>query len=561
MRVSSSFFRQPLARLSRAAVTAVVLGTLVGASPATAQRATRAASTAPPGVEALTEAQMRAYLTFIASDDLQGRATPSAGLDIAAQFLAALLARWGYEPAGDAGTYFQSIALTRRVLDPASTSLVIGTQTLSLGDHYLPGTGAAGAVSGPLAYIGHGYTVASKGIDPFGDLDVRGRIVVLHPGLPEGLHRSDLKGPQGKDWNDGPGAAAARGAVGILYLADFSAQNTWERSRARLTSGGTLSVDAFEGAATSSRLPTATIAPAAFTAIFQGEPLSPADVHTRIATRTPAPAFLLSPSKRVQLTIATTETAAVTRNVVAVLRGSHPTLRDEYVALGAHYDHVGVRPAAQGGDTIYNGADDDGSGTVALLGMAEAFATAPVKPKRSVLFVWHAGEEVGLWGSRYFTAHPTVPLDRIVAQLNVDMIGRSRAADDTNPANAKLTGPDAVYVIGSRLMSTQLGELVDRVNGAYLGLTYDYGYADPNDPERFFYRSDHYHYAKHGIPVAFFFTGVHEDYHGVGDEVEKIDFRKMTRIAQTIYATAWAVAERPSRPVVDKPIAQELLTR
>jgi Zn-dependent M28 family amino/carboxypeptidase len=295
--------------------------------------------------------------------------------------------------------------------------------------------------------------------------------------------------------------------------------------------------------------------------LFRGEPVSARDIHTRVATQSPVDPFTLSPDKRVSLTVATTDTPATTRNVVAVLRGSHPTLRDEYVALGAHYDHLGLATGVTEGDAIYNGADDDGSGTVGLLGMAEAFATTRVRPKRSLLFVWHAGEEIGLWGARYFSERPTVPLDRIVTQINVDMIGRSRAPGDASPANAALTGPDAVYVIGSRLMSTELGTLVDQVNARYLKLTYDFGYADPNHPDRFFYRSDHYHYARQGIPVVFFFTGVHEDYHGVGDHVDKIDFRKMTRIARTIYATAWAVAELPKRPLVDTPLGRELLTR
>ncbi len=530
------------------------------ASPAQTPGGPRSAAP-PPGVDTLTEAQLRDYLTFVAHDDLEGRDTPSRGLDITARFMATLLSRWGYEPAGDSGTYFQTIVLTRRTLDAQGTSLTIGRQTLTLGDQYLPSTAVSGSVSGSLVYVGHGYVVKSKGIDPFAGVDVRGKIVIMQPGLPNGLTSAELKGPQGDDWQDGATAAAARGAVGILYLADFQRLAEWPQTTATVTQRGVTSVDAFAAEAASSALPSATLSPASYRTVFAGEPVSAPEVHAHVAARTSAAAFDLAASKRVTLTITSTEARETTQNVVAVFRGSDPRLRDEYVALGAHYDHVGVRTNAAAGDRIYNGADDDGSGTVGLLGIAEALAKAPRKPKRSVLFVWHAGEEKGLWGARYFAQTPTVALDRIVAQLNVDMIGRSRAEGDTNPANAKLTGPDAVYVIGSRLMSTQLGELVDEVNDRYLKLTYDYYYAAPDHPERFFYRSDHYHYAKHGIPVAFFFTGVHEDYHGLGDHVEKIDFRKMTRIARTIYATMWAVAELPTRPVVDKPIAPELLTR
>jgi Zn-dependent M28 family amino/carboxypeptidase len=213
------------------------------------------------------------------------------------------------------------------------------------------------------------------------------------------------------------------------------------------------------------------------------------------------------------------------------------------------------------GDAIYNGADDDGSGTTALLAMAEALAKARVRPKRSVLFVWHAGEEKGLWGSRYFTNYPTVPLGKIVTQLNIDMIGRSKKEGDTNPRNSGLSGPNEIYVIGSKMMSTELGELTVMVNQQYLNLTYDYRYDDPGDPNRFFTRSDHYNYARKGIPIVFFFDGEHDDYHRPGDSVDKIDFAKMEKVARTIYLTLWEVANRPTRPTVDKQLPVQIQQR
>ncbi len=509
-----------------------------------------------PGLSTLSETQLRAYLTFVADDLLEGRNTPSRGLDITARYLASLLTRWGLEPAGDDGSFFQTIALTRHRLEGSDTRLEVGERQLRLGEHFLPLPTTAGTAEGPLVYVGYGYVVPGRQIDPYAGIDVAGKIVVMHQGLPPGLSRSQLEGEQGRDWDDGPGAAAARGAVGILYLPTLSTLEAWGERLHRAEHTGALTVDAFQPA--TPRLPAAYLAPSAFEAVFAGERFSPEDMHRRVAAGDAAPPFALSPSKHATLTVALSAEPVTTQNVVAVWRGSDTVLRNEYVALGAHYDHVGMRPGpdADGSDRIYNGADDDGSGTVALLGMAEALAHAPSRPKRSVLFVWHAGEEHGLWGSRYFTDHPTVPLDSIVAQLNVDMIGRSRAPGDTVRANARLTGPDSVYVIGSRLMSTEMGRLVDEVNDGLLGLTYDYSYADPNDPSRFFYRSDHYHYAKRGIPVAFFFSGVHEDYHGVGDEVDGIDFRKLHRVTQTIYATAWALATRATRPVVDTPFQE-----
>ena len=246
------------------------------------------------------------------------------------------------------------------------------------------------------------------------------------------------------------------------------------------------------------------------------------------------------------------EGVAWTQNVVAIVPGSDAKLKSEFVAFGAHSDHVGQR-ATGTGDRIYNGADDDGSGTVSILEIAHAFLTGK-RPKRSLLFVWHCGEEKGLWGSDFFVENPTVDLKNIVAQLNIDMIGRSKKEGDTNPANKVLTGPHEIYVVGSTKMSTDLQKTSENVNKAYLKLNFNYKYDDPKDREQIFYRSDHYNYARKGIPIIFYFDGVHEDYHQVGDEVDKIDFDKMTKVAQTVYATGWTLANNAKRPVVDKPL-------
>jgi len=239
-----------------------------------------------------------------------------------------------------------------------------------------------------------------------------------------------------------------------------------------------------------------------------------------------------------------------------VLEGSDPVLKNEYVAIGAHYDHVGTGTPVNG-DAIYNGADDDGSGTVSVLAMANAFANG-LRPKRSILFVWHCGEEKGLWGSRYFTENPTVPLDHVIAQFNIDMIGRIKKEGDANPANKQLSGPDEIYVIGSKMMSTELGELSDKINNSYLNLSFNFRYDDPNDPNRFFFRSDHFHYAQKGIPIIFYFNGVHEDYHRPGDEPNKIDYQKMEKVARTIFVTAWETANLAVRPRADKQLPAEL---
>ncbi len=282
------------------------------------------------------------------------------------------------------------------------------------------------------------------------------------------------------------------------------------------------------------------------------------------------------------------------RNVIAVIEGSDPVLKAEYVALGAHSDHVGfarraldhdsvrafnraaweatgrdanvrgpspeqraairvnvdslraIRPARL--DSINNGADDDGSGSMAMLEIAEAFATARVKPKRSILLVWHTAEERGLVGARWFNDHPTVDRDRIVAQINLDMIGRGSAKDVAGG------GEDYLTVLGPKRLSSQYDQWVRDVNAKQARpFQLDYQFDADGHPQQFYCRSDHYHYARYGIPIAFFFTNIHEDYHQITDEPQYIEYPKYTRITQYLHDLALFTADQPQRPVVDKP--------
>jgi Zn-dependent M28 family amino/carboxypeptidase len=301
------------------------------------------------------------------------------------------------------------------------------------------------------------------------------------------------------------------------------------------------------------------VAPKLANALFQGERQNATSIFEAAfgGGEMPEP-FALSPEKQMTITVVNKTDPVSTQNVVAIFEGSDPVLKNEYVALGAHYDHIGIGIPVNG-DAIYNGADDDGSGTTALLSIAEALSKAPIRPKRSVLFVWHAGEEKGLWGSRYFTDNPTIPLDHIVTQINIDMIGRSKKEGDTNSRNRELSGPNEIYVIGSKMMSTELGDLSEAVNKGYLNLSFNYRYDDPNDPNRFFFRSDHFNYARKGIPIIFFFDGEHEDYHRPGDSPDKIDYQKMEKVVRTVYMTLWEIANRPTRPTVDKQLPPQLV--
>jgi Peptidase family M28 len=547
-------------------LTAFVLASLlVTTVPATyAQRAAEkskkaaASATAQRGVETVAANQLRDYLTFIASDEMEGRDTPSRGLDITAKFLAMNLTRWGFKPAGDAGSFFQRIDLQRNRADTAQTKVDLNGRTLTGGTDYLP-VGGSGNASGQLVFAGTGWFLKSKQIDAYKGIDPAGRVAVIFgtPNAPpRGVARADF-GKQGEDFMNPNDYARSKGVVGLIYVPDFQYLANWQRNRQRLMERGLTSVAKFQ-TPTTAPLPSIVISPEMANAIFGGERQSASVLfNASNASELPAP-FLMSEQKKISMNVENNNEIIPTQNVVAVWEGSDPIAKAEYVALGAHYDHVGSGCPPVGNDTICNGADDDGSGTTALLGMAEALAKAPVRPKRSILFVWHCGEEKGLWGSRYFTEYPTVPLNQIVAQINIDMIGRSKKEGDTNTRNAELTGPDSIYLIGSTMMSTELGELVNSVNKSYLNIAFDTRYDNPNDPNRFFFRSDHYNYARKGIPIIFFFDGVHEDYHRPGDTADKIDYQKMEKITRTIYMTLWEIANRPARLKVDKPLPTQI---
>jgi hypothetical protein len=509
----------------------------------------------------ITAARLKEHLSVVASDAMEGRDTPSKGLDATAQYIADDLKKLGLKPAGDDGTYFQRIALKRDKVDAARTTFTLDGQAYKFGDDFLV-SGAPGAAEGELVFVGHGWLVKSKNIDAYKGIDVKDKImVVAGTGLLPGMTRADVGGRAGVDYDDAESYALRNGARGLIVVPRTrNMERFWSFRRGALERG-IFQVERFNAQnASSARLPTVYASQKLLDALFAGEAVAGADVMKQAQSGETAAAFALSPKKRVKFAVASVSEAATTQNVVAVLEGRDAALKGEYVALGAHYDHIGVGSPDASGDRINNGADDDGSGTVSILTIAEAFAKG-ARPKRSLLFVWHCGEEKGLWGSQYFTSFPTVPLDRVVAQLNIDMIGRSKKEGDTSQSNANLSGPNEVYVIGSKMMSTELGALSERVNSSFLNLAFNYKYDDPRDTERLFFRSDHFNYARKGVPIIFYFDGVHEDYHRPSDSVEKIDFQKMEKVARTVFATAAELANAPVRPRVDKQLPQELTTR
>lgn len=514
--------------------------------------------------EAITASQLSNYLYFVASDAMGGRDTPSAGLDVTAEFLKMNLQRWGFKPAGDNGTFFQKIALTRESIDPAKTTLEVGGQNFVFGEDFYRVRGN-GTVSGTVVFAKDGWMVKSKGIDAYAGVDVAGKVVVLSSAgfspqtmipRPAGVTQDDLKGDAGVDWANPIEYAKRKGAVAVIVIAPPQLQSNWAQLR-NFLGRGSLGVDKLRQSpvGVANDLPAFLVSEKVGNAIFAGE----------AGDKTSAAAF--ETKKTAKLSSVARSESLSTQNVVALWEGSDPILKNEMVAIGAHYDHVGTNPNAPGDDKIWNGADDDGSGTVAVLSIAEALGKAKTRPKRSVLFVWHAGEEKGLWGAEYFNKFPTVDAKKVIAQLNIDMIGRS-----LDPAkvikcgpgircNEELSKANEIYVIGSEMMSSTLGAITKSTNAAYLKLDYNYRYDDPKDPNRFFFRSDHFHYAQNGIPIAFWFDGVHEDYHQASDSPDKIDYQKMEKVTRTIFLTMWELTDLKERPKIDKQLPPELTQR
>ena len=499
--------------------------------------------------EQITGNQLRDYLYFITSEE-RGRDTPSPGQNAIAKFIALNLSRLGVKPAGDNGNYFQRFSIRRDKIDTDKSYAESKYRKYVVGDDYILSLGSTiGTVSGQLVYVGHGFVHKAKNIDAYKGVDVKDKIVIFSHstgnGLPKGLQLSDLTGKRGEDWERPIEAAKKRGAKAVIRMPNVSSLSVWRSQRESLKNGR-LSPEKPENQPTFI-LPDFTLSVHMMDDIFTGEKISFEEIFRRGIENNQAESFELGPDKRLSFTTTTVSEQFSSQNVLGVIEGSDPILKNEYVTFMAHYD------------AIETGADDNGSGTVALLEIAEAFMSGP-RPKRSILFLWDAGEEKGLLGTRYFVQNPPVAMDKIATHFNIDMIGRSKKEGDTEPENKDLSGANEVYLVGPKTLSTELYNLLHSVNSSYLNLNYNHRF-DLVDHQFFFPRGDHAPLLQKGVLVADYSTGLHVDYHEVSDVPEKIDYTKMEKIARTIFVSAWTIANAPKRPVIDKPLPEELKNR
>ena len=515
---------------------------------------------------AITPADLRSRLYAFSDDSMLGRRSGESGGVQAAEYLAAEARRLGLEPAGEDGGWFQTVPLLRRTL-VAGAGLTVEGVRLSAWDDLIPRDQGKRTrrIDGAQAVYGGVWGDETRPM--ISREQAAGKLVVITmaPGA---------DGTPATVANRAVTTARFATAAGIV-VATMDAMGRSDRLSlqevgAQLESGGS-----------GPELPAFMYATSRAAEAMLGVAADGLAAGTPGRTVTGDIGFVDSPAPH------------PVRNVVARLPGSDPALRGQMVAIGAHYDHDGIagmaeehdslrawnlvmRPRganstpgsptreqaarirrildslrAERGprpDSVLNGADDDGSGSVAMLEIAERLTRGAERPRRSVLFVWHAAEEMGLLGANHFTRSPTVPRDSIVAQLNIDMIGRGGAAD--LPSG----GPGYLQLIGSRRLSTELGDLVERVNAeGKHGFGFDYTYDADGHPDNYYCRSDHYMYARYGIPIVFFTTGSHADYHQVTDEAQYVDYEKLARVTRLIADVATTVADLGHRVVVDKP--------
>ncbi|HWP82329.1 MAG TPA: M28 family peptidase [Bacteroidota bacterium] len=485
-----------------------------------------------PGYESIKASDLQAHLTFLAAPELEGRETTFRGQKIAAQYIASMFRKFGLKPVGIDGSYFQPFDLIVSTVSPESKIAVEskrGTKRFSLAVDFLPTSVREASVTGQPVFIGYTDTY----LDSTTIAGLAGKITMVFAGRRE--NAKDTLQPGGRRFFF---SRTVPGSLATLVILNEPLQGSigqWTPFFNNVLEKGSMQLpDTVQRRAFGPNY--YLVSSALATEIVGNSGLSLAQLRDAAATDS-----LFKPVPLTEMTVSIESRIAGqskrTENVIGLLEGTDPVLKNEVVVVTAHYDHVGIGPNG----TIYHGADDDGSGTSVLLEMAEAFAQNPNRPKRSILFMAVTAEEKGLLGSEYYVRNPIIPLEKTVANINIDMVGR------LDEKYQKQNKHDYVYVIGSDKISTSFDSLLKAGNQESENLLLDYTYNDDNDPNQFYRRSDHYNFAKHGIPVVFFFTGIHEDYHRPTDTVDKILFDKTARIARLAYYFCWKVAQASPR--------------
>ncbi|HXH99255.1 MAG TPA: M28 family peptidase [Sphingobacteriaceae bacterium] len=484
----------------------------------------------------ITKEDAYKHISILASDEFAGRETGEPGAEKAAQYIKKYFQSLGLRGPVN-GDYFQKVDLKEKSLTGRNIS-VNGTPLEFLKDFVMADYTGPKTTFTNFVFVGYG--INSDQYDDLSNTNLDGKVAIILPGEPmlNGKYLITGTDQPSKFSTSNTKSAAIRAKKPSLIITVNPNISSFASRRAafdnpRLTMG-----DDMGG------INSIAISPAVLNQLLSGTGKTLEEIQKAISqTGKPMP---LTFNSSLNIDVQTNYKGIEAKNVLGYLEGSDPKLKNELLVITAHYDHVGVDAS---GDA-FNGADDDASGTSAVLELAEAFVKAKRDgkgPRRSILFMPVVGEEKGLLGSEWYSLHPVFPLANTIADLNIDMIGRVGDEYKGKPDSANY-----VYVIGSDKLSSTMKEINEKANNDYTKITLDYKYDDPKDTNRFYYRSDHYNFAKHNIPIIFYFNGVHEDYHKVTDELKKINFDAWTKRAQLVFYTAWELANRDERPKVDK---------
>lgn len=480
--------------------------------------------------QTITPADLKAHLTFLADNELEGRETGTRGQRVAGLYIASQFMKMGLQ-AGNIPkkSYFQPYKVADISINEATVS-IDKSKFSYITDYFCYSVDAMPtSLTGGWEFAGYAYQ--DEKMDYLKALTIKDKNILALVGGPAF---------EGKDMREVIGACyktrknmMEKGAKSLWFIVSddvYAVLSKYAESSDMVLSGGE----------------------AGFPMFFVNEKMGDAFLkRAKSSVKKASAAYITSDAKQidaanwvVNYSVKKEENAQLASNVLGYLEGTDK--KAEIIVITAHYDHLGIKKNGE----VYNGADDDGSGTVSVLEMAEAFqkaADAGYRPRRSLLFMTVSGEEKGLWGSEFYTDNPVFPLENTVADLNIDMIGRT---DDN--FEGKSDSVNYVYMIGSDRLSKQLDTIIREQNAKLYNFTLDYRYNDPKDPNDFYHRSDHYNFARYDVPVNFFFTGTHIDYHKPEDDIEKINFDKTAKIARLIFATAWELANQEKRIVLDK---------
>ncbi|WP_025143951.1 M28 family peptidase [Pedobacter jeongneungensis] len=490
------------------------------------------------------------HLSVLASDEYEGRETGTKGAWMAADYISNYFKSLGLKAPVN-GSYFQKIDLVNVTLK--ESQLTVNGQPKEYQKDYLVSPSLISDKgftfsTDEIVFIGYG--IKRDNYNDFAGTDIKGKVVMmfnggdptLKPGtrIDRAAYRATL---------EARAKYFAENNVKAIILIDPAVDRITENTKQTLKKGRVMvKTNAAIEAQKQNETPRISISVALANELFKASNTTVADLQKKITeSQAPASKVLNTPFSA---SAAKTETAVRCENVLGYLEGSDPILKKEVLILTGHYDHIGLETDPNAKDKVNNGADDDGSGTTGVLLMAKAFTDAKKAgkgSKRSILFMTVVGEEKGLWGSEWYSEHPVFPVANTIADLNTDMIGRTGEEYLGKPDSANY-----IYSVGSNMLSSDLGKLSEQVNATYTKMKLDYKYDDPKDPEQIYYRSDHYNFAKLGIPIIFYYDGMlQQDYHKPGDEVSKINFPLLAKRAKLTYFTAWELANRPKRPAVD----------